>query len=150
MNKLAFKVINPLVRLILSSPLHGLMSHNTVLLQFTGRKSGKRYVMPVSYHHCGSCLHCFTSRANQWWRNLAGGDAVTLTLHGKTITGTPTVHTTASDATRNALRDFLIASPRDASYSQVSLDPDGQPNAEDVRAACERLVLIAIEKGESA
>ena len=71
MNKLWFSIINPIVRFILRSSAHGLMSHNTVLLEFTGRKSGKVYTMPVSYHRNKAQVHCFTERNNQWWRNLA-------------------------------------------------------------------------------
>ena len=70
MNKKLFAIINPVVRLILRSPLHGLMSRNTLLLEFTGRKSGKLYTMPVSYHMVSSQVRCLTGKSNVWWRNL--------------------------------------------------------------------------------
>ena len=40
MNKTLYSVINPLVNFILSSPLHGLMSRNTVILEFHGPEPG--------------------------------------------------------------------------------------------------------------
>ena len=72
MSKALYSVINPLVKLILSTPLHGLMSRNTLLLEFKGRKSGKSYTTPVSYHATNDSVHCFTDRANKWWHNLRG------------------------------------------------------------------------------
>ena len=36
-----YRLINPHVRALLRSPLHGLMSRNTLLLSFNGRKTGK-------------------------------------------------------------------------------------------------------------
>ena len=67
MSKALYSVINPVVKFILSSPLHGLMSRNTVLLEFKGRKSGEIYTTPVSYHATNGHIQCFTDKANKWW-----------------------------------------------------------------------------------
>ena len=42
------KLYNPFVGALLRSPLHGFMSNSTMLLTYTGRKSGKTYTTPVS------------------------------------------------------------------------------------------------------
>lgn len=73
MSKPLYKVINPWVIKILRSPFHGLMSHNTVLLEFKNRKSGKPLSTPVSYRAVDGHLYCFTEKANMWWLNLEGG-----------------------------------------------------------------------------
>ncbi len=39
-------IANTIAIRILRSPLHGLLSHNTLLLSFQGRKSGKIYTKP--------------------------------------------------------------------------------------------------------
>ena len=62
MSKALYSLINPVVKVILRSPLHGLMSRNTILLEFKGRKSGKIYSTPVSYHDTDGALHCFRCR----------------------------------------------------------------------------------------
>jgi hypothetical protein len=36
-----YRLINPSIRWLLRSPLHGLMSQNTLLLEFTDHKEGK-------------------------------------------------------------------------------------------------------------
>ncbi|MEP5766371.1 MAG: hypothetical protein ABJ308_17355 [Halieaceae bacterium] len=121
------------------------MSHNTVLLEFTGRKSGKKYAMPVSYYQANAHVYCFTDKANQWWRNLVSGDPISLFLRGRSLAGKPSVSTTATEETQAILRSFLIASPRDASHAGVALDSAGQPCDDDIAAACEKLVLISID-----
>ncbi|MEM8499732.1 MAG: hypothetical protein AAF542_17040 [Pseudomonadota bacterium] len=144
MNKTLFKVINPIVKGILRSSLHGLMSHNTVLIEFLGRKSRESYSTPISYHENDGRMRCFTSKENKWWRNLVDTDTVQLVLRGQHITAKPSVSMGGS-AIENALRDFLIASPRDARYSGVSFDSAGQPNASDLQIASEKLVMISME-----
>ncbi len=48
---------NPLVRLILRSPLHGVMSKGIMLITYTGLKSGKEYTLPVSYLQDGGRIY---------------------------------------------------------------------------------------------
>ena len=145
MSKTLYSVINPVVKFILNSPLHGLMSRNTVLLEFKGRKSGKTYMTPVSYHATDGHLHCFTDKGNKWWHNLEGGDDLRVTLRGRPMTGQPTVSVDGSARAQAALHDFLIASPRDAKHAGVELDSNGQPVAADVARASQELAFISIE-----
>jgi hypothetical protein len=144
-SKLLYAVINPVVKFVLTSPLHGLMSGNTVLLEFKGRKSGNIYTTPVSYHESRGRLQCFTEKTNKWWHNLRHGDEVNLTLRGDNLVGKPRVLADGSDEMQSALRDLLLASPRDASHAGVRFDAQGQPLATDIAEASERLVLISIE-----
>jgi len=145
MSKTLYAVINPIVKFILSSPFHGLMSRNTVLLEFTGRKSGNLYTTPVSYHRTNGRLHCFTDKANKWWRNLRVGNEIALMLRGRKVKGKPTVLADGSAAMQTALHDLLVASPRDAAHAGVSFGADGRPVASDLARASEKLVFISIE-----
>ena len=43
------KTGNPLVRVLLGSPLHGMLDDSFVVLHLTGRKTGRRYDIPVGY-----------------------------------------------------------------------------------------------------
>jgi hypothetical protein len=62
--------VNRLVTGLLCSPFHALLSHTTMLLTFTGRKSGRRYTIPVRYLREGETLLTLTD--SPWWRNLSG------------------------------------------------------------------------------
>ena len=145
MSKTFYSVINPVVKFVLRSPFHGVMSRNTMLLEFKGRKSGKSYATPVSYHTADGHLHCFTDKRNRWWHNLKLGEEVTLTLRGRRVVGKPTVMADGSPSMQAALRDLLIASPRDASSAGVAFDEAGLPVATDIAEASKRLVFISIE-----
>jgi hypothetical protein len=51
------KIINPLVRLILRSPLHGLMSGTLLVITCCGRKTGRKYSLPVQYTQAGKTIY---------------------------------------------------------------------------------------------
>jgi hypothetical protein len=72
------KFVNPLVRLILRSPLHGLMDGSLLLIIYRGRKSGKDYTLPVQYARDGSTIYIVPGMPEKktWWRNLRGGAPV--------------------------------------------------------------------------
>jgi hypothetical protein len=142
MSKLLYKTINPIVKTILRSPLHGLMSRNTLLLEFTGRKSGRKLATPISYHIRDGAAHCMTSRQFAWWRNLKSDSQVGITLKGKVHHCHPVVEDKDTALIASALTAFLRAVPRDAPHSGVRLDTNGIPNAEDVRRAAQGMIYL--------
>jgi deazaflavin-dependent oxidoreductase (nitroreductase family) len=84
------RFINPLVRLLLRSPLHGLASDSLLLLTYHGRKSGQAYTLPVQYVQSGQTFYIVVGMAGQkrWWRNLIGGAPVRLWVHGEELPAT--------------------------------------------------------------
>lgn len=83
--KWAYTIVNPAMAVILRSPLHRLLSQALMLLTFHGRKSGKRYTIPVGYLQQENRLYIFSHSG--WWRNLPG-QQVTVRLRGKDVRGT--------------------------------------------------------------
>jgi hypothetical protein len=77
--------INKLVIFLLQSPLHWLLSNSMLLLTFTGRVSGRQFIIPVTYFLSQGKIVIFTS--NRWWKNLQAGATVTIRLKGLWITG---------------------------------------------------------------
>jgi len=71
------------------------------------------------------------------------GEQVRLARRGCDYVGTPRVRADSLELGA-ALRDFLIASPRDASHAGVAFGPDGKPIASDIDSAIKNLVLITI------
>ena len=57
-----YKLLNPPVKRLLRSGLHGLMSKNTLLLEFTGRKSGRALSTPISYYLKDGATPCLSNR----------------------------------------------------------------------------------------
>ena len=84
------KAVNPLVRGLLRSPAHGLLSGHLALLTVTGRRSGRSFTFPVGYHSDGPrvTIAVQSPERKRWWRNLLDGAPVELLLRGVRRTGT--------------------------------------------------------------
>ena len=144
MSKRLYRVINPVVKKILRSPLHGVLSQNTLLLEFTGRKSGRKLSTPVSYHSSDGIAHCFTRKSFVWWKNLNSGEAVYVTIKGERHLVNPEIEAENSEIKGQALRHFLRAVPRDAPHSGVSLDTNGDPNVDDIQRVVSDMVYVRL------
>ena len=144
MSKRLYRVINPVVKKILRSPLHGVLSQNTLLLEFTGRKSGRKLSTPVSYHSSDGVAHCFTRKSFVWWKNLNSAESVYVTIKGKRHLVNPEVEAENSEIKGQALRHFLRAVPRDAPHSGVSLDTNGDPSVDDIQRVVSDMVYVRL------
>ena len=60
---------NDFVKIMLKSPLHGLMG-NTMIITVTGRKTGRKIAVPVNYYRDNDALWIITKRSRNWWRNV--------------------------------------------------------------------------------
>lgn len=80
---------NPMVRLILSSPLHAPVSGRLALITVIGRRSGREYTFPVSYRQEGDSVTIGVAWPGRklWWRNLRDGGRVRMRLRGDERTG---------------------------------------------------------------
>jgi hypothetical protein len=86
---LVIRLVNPIARFLLRSPLGGPLRRRYMLLEFTGRRSGRRYAVPVTVHRAGGPpagepyeLYVLTGAA--WRHNFRGGADVAVTLDGRT------------------------------------------------------------------
>ena len=141
-SRLILRMINPFVSAILRSPLHRLISGQVLLLSFTGRKTWKRYTIPVGYTREGDTLTLFSSRS--WYKNLPGR-SVTLNLEGGTQKGRAEVLEDRAAVLEEA--EHLVAKYglKEASARiGLALDIDPPPTKEELTAALEGHVAIRI------
>lgn len=82
---------NAIVKWLLRSRFHRLLSGKVVLLEITGRKSGRKYLVPVNYRAAQDGISVMTYRRRQWWRNLRQADALPVYLKGRKLIMTPEV-----------------------------------------------------------
>jgi hypothetical protein len=75
------RMINPVVRRVLSSPRLGKRIGAIMLLEFTGRRSRKVIRVPAALHMIDGVPVAFTHRS--WRLNFTGGAPVTLTHRGQ-------------------------------------------------------------------
>ena len=138
------KLYNALVRWLLRSPLHGLLSQSSMLITYTGRRSGRQYSVPVNYQREGDTLTITSLRERTWWRNLQGGVPVTARVQGQDLGGTAEV-ATDDEAVAAGLLDYMRADPRYARFFKVTLGPDGQPaDPEQVARLAQDRVIVQI------
>lgn len=76
-----YRVVNPVLRWILSSPRRaGRIGEQLLILHLVGRKTGRQLDVPVAYHAADGRLRVLT---NSGWRvNLRGHPDVEVTLRG--------------------------------------------------------------------
>ncbi|MEA2373659.1 MAG: hypothetical protein QOD53_122 [Thermoleophilaceae bacterium] len=102
---------NRVVRMLLRSPAHGLVSGRLALITVTGRKSGSRFTFPVGYSQDGDVVKIRVGWPERklWWRNLRGGGApVTMWLKGVERSGHGETH---QDETGNTWIDVRLDPP---------------------------------------
>lgn len=91
------KIQNPVVKRLLKSPLHVIVSGTFMLITFTGRKSGTVYTTPVQYRRVEDTVYIITSAGYTWWKNLRGGADVHLRIRGRAYAGHAQTCTDAED-----------------------------------------------------
>ncbi|MBW0019681.1 MAG: hypothetical protein JO236_19325 [Mycobacterium sp.] len=76
------RIVNPLLGLLLRTPLAGPARKQLMVLRFTGRKSGRQFSLPVSAHLIDNTLYALTGAP--WKQNFRGGAPAQVVYDGKT------------------------------------------------------------------
>ena len=143
---LTYKIANPIVKALLRSPLHKIASGSLTLLHFTGRKSGQRFVTPLSYVRKQDTVWLLSAHSTRWWMNLRGSDAVVaLEIARTTYTGKARLWETDSTELRDRVRRYLSALPRDAKVYGIKLDDNKIPDESSLIKAAPQLVFVEIQ-----
>ena len=145
-----FVFINAIVRTLLKSPLHRLMSSSFMLIQYVGRKSGRALSTPVRYMpidgHIDNGVRVYTATHTQWWRNVAAKPDVSLLIAGETATYDATVIKDDPQRNRELLIEFLTLYPQDAVYQDIRINKDGSLNEDDLHTASQKSVIVEFHK----
>ena len=75
------RVLNPIMRTLLRTPL-GRLVRPFALIEFAGRRSGRRYRVPVGWHHADGVTVVFTPAP--WRVNFSAGAPATVHYRGRT------------------------------------------------------------------
>ncbi|HET6732855.1 hypothetical protein [Mycobacterium sp.] len=79
-----FRAVNPLVRFLLRTPLAGPLRKHMMVVSFNGRKTGRRYSIPLSAHQVDDDLYAITSAP--WKFNFRDGATAEVLHEGKKTT----------------------------------------------------------------
>jgi hypothetical protein len=141
--KALLKEFNPVLHVALRTPL-GAALKEFMVMSFTGRKSGKRFSVPVSAHHLDGDLYALIHAI--WKHNFTAGHPTdvlylgrTTTMHGQLIKDPATVadisHCVATDEGAKRAQRTMGLKFRDGTV----------PSVEDFVAAAKREGLVAIK-----
>jgi hypothetical protein len=76
------RVVNPILKLLLHTPFAGPARSQLMVVNFTGRKSGRHYSIPVTAHLIDGVLFAMTG--SSWKANFRDGAAAQVLHDGKT------------------------------------------------------------------
>jgi hypothetical protein len=141
MQGLANRLVNGLLR----TPLISLgIGRRLITIHAVGRRSGKRYAVPVAYtRHEGSLL---IGTPFRWARNLRTGEPVEVRYLGRLRTADVQVDTDEAPVTAGY---SVIARDNQsfARFNRITLDPAGNPDPADLHRCWEagaRLIRLTI------
>jgi len=135
--------VNQVMKFVLRSPMHGMVSQTVLLVTFTRRKSGKTYTTPVSYSQHDDRVTIFTHAV--WWKNLGSGAQVTLRIRGQELQGLAEPVVKDKQAIAAGLSAHLREVPSDARWYGVAFDDHGNPRAEEIGKAVQTVVMIRVQ-----
>jgi len=139
------RLLNPVVKFLLGSPLHWPLSRWFALVAWTGRKSGRRYSTPVSYVREGDVA--WVTTGDRWWRNLEGGAPAAMRIGGRWHEGAggPVADQIESQAIHERL---FRAYPWFRWLSGIPRDRNGGPDSAALRQALSAgRVLVRFDLG---
>ena len=132
---------NPIIVWLLYSRFHRMLSGVTMVINYTGRRSGKVYRLPVGYSRAGDNLLTTSFKHRKWWRNLRGGANVTLRLQGKDVKARSEV-VEDPQGVMEGIEAFIRSDPRARRMFGMKLGKNGQPDVESLRQAAKNRVIV--------
>jgi len=129
----AQRMANGVVRGLLRTPLVSrAIGSRLVTLYIVGRKSGRRYIIPVAYtRHEGALL---IGTPFGWGRNLRTGEPVNIRLQGRLRQADVTVLKDEPEVTA-AYAVMCRDNRQFAKFNKIEVDADGRPSPEDLHLA---------------
>ena len=117
------KAVNVPMRAVLRLPFATPLSANLMLISYTGVKSGKSYLQPVSYARDGEML--LTPGGGRWTLNLKNGRRVRLRLRGRDVPAHADLVADPAEVER-LLGVIAVGNPRAMRYLPIPRDGDGR------------------------
>ena len=134
---------NQLMAWVLRSPFHGIFSDGMLLITVSGRKTGRKYTLPVAYFPGEGVLWIITLRNRTWWRNVINGGQVTLLLKRRSIIGyaKPEFETANVEV---LIRDYLRHFPQAVRALGIQV-VEGIFNPDDISRVAKDVLFVRIE-----
>jgi hypothetical protein len=117
------RMVNVPMRAVLRLPFPTPLSANLMLVAYTGVKSGRAYLQPVSYARDGDTL--LTPGGGRWTLNLKCSRPVRLRLRGRTVPAHADLVSDPAEVER-LLEVIAVENPRAMRFLPIPRRPDGR------------------------
>ncbi len=150
MGRLIHRLTNPLVVVLLRSPLHSLFGKSLALLTLCGRTTGRSHTFPVQYVRSGQTIYIVPGGYEHkvWWRNLINPSPVRVRAAGVDLNGIGQVFLgqVNPQIVTEAMRIYLPHFPTAARLRGLTII-DGQiaEDSEQIRKGVARDAIVKIE-----
>lgn len=132
---------NAVVRPLLTSPLHPILSGRLMLLDYTGGKTGKRYSFAIGYFPWDDGDVIVSSTAN-WPRAMGSARDTQVLIKGRWFAARPVVIKEA-EPKADMLAEFATRNgPRAAKGLMLGLPGDRQPDRQQLLTAAAKTTLV--------
>jgi len=140
------RVFNEIPKLLLRSPFHGVLSGRILLLEVTGRTSGRRYAIPVAYvEHEGMLL---VGAGAPWTKNVRTGVPLAVVLRGKRRRAMPEMVRDPRELAQ-LVEVILPVNPTWGRFNRLELGDDGRVDPDLFEQAYRRgLTIIRLQLEE--
>jgi hypothetical protein len=137
------RTFNPVVRTVLQSPLHSLLSGRLLLLRFTGRRSSRVYTVPIGWFSWDR--GAFSISARSWWVNLTDERPVQLLVRGRWVEAVPRVASEPREVA-DLLGEFATRKgPKAARGLLLGLPSDRLPTRGELEKAAPKTAVILFD-----
>ncbi|AQT78680.1 hypothetical protein B1R94_04605 [Mycolicibacterium litorale] len=137
------RVVNPLIRTVLGTPLAASLGKQFMVLNFTGRKSGRQFSVPVTAHWLDGSLYALMEAG--WKVNFRGGAVAQVRHDGKTTAMRGELIEDRTAIAELFLRCASAYGPRKAQRMMgLKFRDDRMPTLEEFRTAVDEYGLAAV------
>jgi hypothetical protein len=138
--------MNPIVDVVLRSRFHWLLSRGLALVTVTGRRSGRRYTIPVGYLETSDAVVVLVNDAptKTWWRNYLQPGPIEMRLRGVRRSGRAVVVPPDSKQFRRTAEESFRRSRVIPRLFGIAFDPRGELTVEDAERLAQRAAIVRI------
>ena len=113
------RVANPVVRAVLGSPAHRLLSGRLLVLDYRGQRTGRGYRIPLRYAETETgdlVAVAVNPERKRWWRSFSEPSAATVLLRGASVDVVGAL--TSGDGRATVLARYDACNPRGARWTR--------------------------------
>jgi len=134
----------PLEKIILNSPLHGLLSDDLALISFTDHLTGKRLSFSVEYQKEKRFIRVLCPRKGKCWKKFTYGAPVKILIRGEAHQGWAEI----IDDAVESLKEWKTIFKHKPGFSEefgITLNQNGDAEISELPAELAEIAILRIE-----